>query len=389
MTTHAPERLSGARRAAHNLRRGRGAPSPLWPALALTFANSLGSAVAATGVYFVAERRYGWTERDNLLLALLYGVTYFLGAAGSGGVLRLAERRSGLLTPRRLFMLISVLMGLVAFLPAALEEPWTLWVFMGVYSPLSGVMWPLVEAYLASGRAGARLRSAMGQFNIAWASAIVGGLWMIAPLIEHAPLMTLSALGVIHLAGLALIALLPARPGAHAELTLPPGTAAPDDADPRRARRLLTAFRILLFFAFILMSALSPRLPDRLRSLGVGADWRTPLVSVWAITRLALFILLERWHGWHGRWRTAIWSGGALAIGFLLAAFAPSIAFTTIGLALFGIGFGGAYTAALYYAMFVGNAEVDAGGKHEAIIGLGYTLGPLIALALHALLGAS
>jgi hypothetical protein len=29
----------------------------------------------------------------------------------------------------------------------------------------------------------------------------------------------------------------------------------------------------------------------------------------------------------------------------------------------------------------VGNAEVDAGGKHEAMIGVGYTLGPLCAIA--------
>jgi hypothetical protein len=34
------------------------------------------------------------------------------------------------------------------------------------------------------------------------------------------------------------------------------------------------------------------------------------------------------------------------------------------------------YTGALYYAMEVGQADVDAGGAHEALIGLGYALGP-------------
>jgi hypothetical protein len=34
----------------------------------------------------------------------------------------------------------------------------------------------------------------------------------------------------------------------------------------------------------------------------------------------------------------------------------------------------------LYYAMAVGSAEVDAGGKHEAVIGLGYTAGPMLGL---------
>jgi hypothetical protein len=38
------------------------------------------------------------------------------------------------------------------------------------------------------------------------------------------------------------------------------------------------------------------------------------------------------------------------------------------------------YSAALYYAMEVGQAEVEAGGKHEALIGLGYTGGPACGL---------
>lgn len=374
MTTQAPPRLSGALRAAH-------APPALWPALTLTFANSLGSAVAGSGVYFVAESRFGWSERENLLLAIVYGVTYTLGAFGSGALIRLAERRSNALTPRALFVVITLLMAAAAFLPPLVGRSWSLWVFQGVYAPLSGVMWPLVEAYLASGRSGARLRNAMGRFNIAWASAIVACLWLIAPLIERAPLMTLAALGAIHVAGLVLIVRLPVRPGAHGEATVADGI-----DDPLRARRLLSTFRVLLFLSFVLFAALSPRLPDRLRELSVATDWRTPLASVWATTRVLVFVLMERWHGWHGRWRTVVWSSGALFTGFGLAMFAPSLALTTVGLALFGVGFGGAYTAALYYAMLVGNADVDAGGKHEGIIGLGYTLGPVIALGAHWLL---
>jgi hypothetical protein len=36
------------------------------------------------------------------------------------------------------------------------------------------------------------------------------------------------------------------------------------------------------------------------------------------------------------------------------------------------------YYAALYYALAVGHAEVDAGGNFEALIGLGYCVGPLL-----------
>jgi hypothetical protein len=38
------------------------------------------------------------------------------------------------------------------------------------------------------------------------------------------------------------------------------------------------------------------------------------------------------------------------------------------------------YAGAFYYAMAVGAAEVEAGGKHEALIGAGYCLGPVCGL---------
>ena len=50
------------------------------------------------------------------------------------------------------------------------------------------------------------------------------------------------------------------------------------------------------------------------------------------------------------------------------------------GLALFGLGLSLIYSAAIYYALEVGQAEVRAGGTHEALIGAGYTLGPLLGL---------
>ena len=36
------------------------------------------------------------------------------------------------------------------------------------------------------------------------------------------------------------------------------------------------------------------------------------------------------------------------------------------------------YAGAIYYAMEVGAAEVEAGGMHEALIGVGYTGGPML-----------
>ena len=51
-----------------------------------------------------------------------------------------------------------------------------------------------------------------------------------------------------------------------------------------------------------------------------------------------------------------------------------------VGVACLGTGLGIIYYAALYYAMAVGRAAVEAGGVHEGLIGAGYTCGPLAGL---------
>lgn len=353
---------------------------PLWPALGLTWLCSLGSSVSASGVFFVATERFGFTPTQNLVLALLYGVTYIFGAGSCGWVLRRLAGPGRALTPRRLLGLVMVLMATPSVLPIATQAPWAIWVFVGVYSPLGGWLWPLVESYVASGRSGEGLRQAVGRFNIAWASAVAIGLWLMAPLVKPWPLWVIAALCVVHLACLPLVARLGERPRAHGEATVDDGI-----DDRSLARRLLLVFRGLLVTSFILFSALTPLLPDRLRSLDVAVTWQTPLTSIWMVCRLGVFGFMERWHGWHGRWRTALWSGLSLALGFVLAITATSLTSMIAGLVLFGIGFGGSYCAALYYAMAVGSSDVEAGGKHEAIIGVGYTIGPLAALAARAL----
>jgi hypothetical protein len=52
---------------------------------------------------------------------------------------------------------------------------------------------------------------------------------------------------------------------------------------------------------------------------------------------------------------------------------------------VFGACSGLLYTAALYYALWLKNAAVEAGGAHEGLIGLGFVLGPLAGIVAQAL----
>jgi MFS family permease len=144
--------------------------------------------------------------------------------------------------------------------------------------------------------------------------------------------------------------------------------------------RLLTVFRLLLPMSYMLMYALTPLIPSLLGRLEIAPQHKTLVFSVFLGARVVSFGFFGWWSGWHGRWRTPVWTTAVALTGFTLTLLAPNLATACVGLALFGFGLGGIYTGALYYVMEVGASEVEAGGSHEALIGGGYTLGPLIGL---------
>jgi hypothetical protein len=240
----------------------------------------------------------------------------------------------------------------------------------------------VVESYHRGGPRGAPLRSALGRFNITWASALVLGLVAIGPTAKaHAPQL-IATLGVIHFGSLVLLLPMGREPGEHFHEHHEP--------HPVIYTQLLTTFRVLLPTSYAVLTALNPYLPRLLGRVGFEESWRAPLAATWTAARVCTFLVMERWHGWQGRWKPAVFGVGALLGGFGVAVMSPAFGSAAkpaviAGLFLFGTGMATIYTAALYYALEVGRAEVDAGGTHEALIGLGYSLGPACGLAATAL----
>ena len=356
-------------------------PAPLGPVLALAWLNSLGTGAVTIGVFFIADEQYGFSPARNALFGLLLGAVYIPGALGVGPGVRALARRASAVSSR------AALAGLMALLAAACAIPlvspaeWTIWAFSLLYIPLTGAVWPLVESYISGGRRGESLRRAAGAFNFAWASAIPVAFWGMGPLLEQRPLLVIALLGAVHLFCVPVALMVPPEPGRHLE--------ARSEPHPEVYERLLATFRRLLVLSYILMATIAPVMPWKLEGLGVRLAWQTALVSVWQTSQIAMFVMMRHWHGWHGRQRTPVWAAAALVAGFVLVIAAPSVLAIAIGLALFGVGLGGIYAGAFYYAMEVGDAEVDAGGKHEALIGLGRTIGPGAALAAWMIVDAT
>lgn len=369
------------------------APTALRPVLLFSFLNSISTGLLTSGVFFVTASAFRFSAVENLSLGLLIGVTYVLGARFAGPVQRFVAR----LLPRsssrgRLAVLLLPMAGICALAASiAANDPeapqwkrWALWLAVTAYSPMSGMLWPMVESFVSGGRSGSKLLSAIGHWNVVWSSALVVAYWGMSPLLErHAPALLLL-LALVHLASAISLIRFEPEPAPHLE--------GEHEPHPPSFAQLLVVFRYLLPVAYLCSSALGPVLPAMMRSIGVREAWQPMLASSWLLPRALMFFALHRWGGWHGRWGMPIAGIVLLAVGFGGAVLSPLLgrteaAWTAMGCGLFVFGTGMAvvYAGAIYYAMEVGRAHIDAGGTHESLIGLGYAGGPALGLLATAL----
>ncbi len=350
--------------------------------LGVTFLASVGTGAITNGIYFLTESALGYGRVLNYALALAVGLAYIAGAAGIGPLLRRLPGRLG--STRRMAATLLMVLGCFCFLPiiaagstAQTPPAWAIWVTAGSFGLLTGCLWPIVEAYISGGRRDADLRSAIGLFNIVWATAVIGSMWLIAPYVARTPLMVFFWVGIVHFVSALLLVPLPKEPPKHLDDS-------PHKVEPSY-RVLLRVTRILLPASYLLIASLAPAIPVVLGRLGVEMTWKGPVFSIWLGARLGMFILLERWHGWHGRFWPPLAGGVGLIAGFAAAMLSPRVGdagmvLLIVALILFGFSTGLVYVAALYYGMEVGGARVDDGGHHESIIGLGYAGGPACGL---------
>lgn len=352
--------------------------APLSSLLVLSFLASIGTAVFWNGLSFITENDFSYTPAENFLLYLVTGLIYTAGALASGPLTRLFEQR---LSPRELLGRILLFNAVVCILPVVVTGSWSIWVVACVVSVAAAMQWPIVESFLSSGRHGREMRFAMGWWNIAWTGAMACTLIAMAPLMggDDAGGGGIARWAIVGVAACNLLALLalrkfPPSPGEHDETTAATEVTA-------EYPHLLRSAQILLPLSYVLVGTISPLIPYVLEQLEVNDSLKTPATATWMITRVIAIAVMWRLPFWHGRWGALLLGGAGLAVGFVMIIIAPNAAVLLAGLAIFGCAQGLVYFAALYYAMTVGRAAVDAGGMHEGLIGLGYAIGPALGLA--------
>jgi hypothetical protein len=349
--------------------------------LALTFFCSIATGVFWHAVSFIAKHRYGFDQTRNLTMYAMMGATYIVFAYKAGAVTRMLRQ---VMTPRTMVVCLLVVQALACIGPVAFAGEWTIWLAFGVSTVCLALIWPLIESYIGAGRHGPAMRSSVGWFNMIWMPAVALPLLLMPPLLERHGEWVLAAQAAVYLAAIVPLWWFAPRPGFH-----DPETAT--QHVPAEYRLLLRCARVLLPVSYVLMAAIAPILPYRFEAIRdhqaaleqapMSVEAETPVAATWMVVRFLAVVVMWRLGFWHGRWGTLLLATIAMTIGFALVVLAMSIPVMMTGFAIFGAGLGMVYYAALYYALAVGHAEVDAGGTHEALIGIGYTVGPLAGLA--------
>ncbi|MCX5654952.1 MAG: MFS transporter [Planctomycetota bacterium] len=355
---------------------------PLGRLLVITFIESFATTLIERGVYFYSHDRLGFTDGENLGLALGFGAAYALGALASHRIShRMSEKR----------LLVATLIAQFAgFATLFFSAGATLLVAMNtVLGCINGLKWPVIESYVNAGRTPAAQARAVGLFNISWAPAVAVALVLAGPLIGWWSPSLFAAAGLLNLVSLALVRPLERRPG-HLAFDHPER---PVPASMERFRSLLAASRWSMLGSYSLMWVLAALLPRVYADLDIDVTAATALSAVLDGVRTASFLGLGLWVGWHNRRWTQVVVIFGLPLGFFLTLFGPNIAAALggggglglatvlVGEVVFGVVAGTTYYAALYYAMVVKNAAVEAGGAHEGLIGAGFAIGPLAGLA--------
>lgn len=336
----------------------------------LTFVQSLATVLLERGLYFYTDEILDFSEAENLGLALMFGVCYAGGAMVSHRVTKQRGERPTL-------QAVLIGLGMLNLTVALMPSPVIVWAGFAGIGVLIGMKWPIIESYVTAGATPDRTLKVIGRFNMAWSSAMPLGLALTGLMIEWlSPTSFIMLAAVIYLGTLPVLLKLPWVP-VHLAHDHPER---PDPVRLRRYRALMVSSRWSLLGTCAMMFLLVPLMPSLFDRLGHGVLWSPALSSVVDLCRFLAFVGLGIWTFWRGRSLPLAVSAVGIPIGFLMVLFAPTTAVALGGEAVFGFCAGQVYFAALYHAMVLENASVEAGGHHEALIGSGFALGPAIGL---------
>ena len=342
----------------------------------LTAVNTLATSYYFNYLFFFLRDRFGFGDRENLWMSALHGGIYIFSAWQCG---KFAERQGFHLSLKIGFAGLFACMLVNAVAPTVAGTVFTL----AAYSVVLLFIWPAMEALVTHNEPPSRVPHMIGLYNGVWSAAGAIAYFTGGPLYDWLGAWAIFGLPAIAFAlQFAFVIWMDRGPAALAEGAAHELSSAPlPGTRPPFAPVFLRLAWLANPLSYVAIYTLLAVMPGIAGKLQLSATEVGLFCALWMFARMAAFIVLWQWTGWHYHFE---WLAGAYAVlAVTFAAILMSESLWIIGLAQIGFGFsvGLIYYSSLFYSMDVGDARAEHGGLHEAAIGAGIFAGPAIGAA--------
>jgi len=345
--------------------------------------NSFAVVIYFNYLYFYFRDTFGFHDRQNLELAAFLGLTYIFASLWAGKV----ARQIGYFKSLKIGFAVMVA-GLLA--GSQLHSVAGAVVAACVVNCGMCFIWPVLEALVSEGETPDHIPHAVGIYNITWAITNAAAFFLGGMLIEklgyqsifYVPIgfMLLQLAMVfwlekIHPKNLRAANLSPSPPfhGEEEEKRTWPDAGRPASAQVKNFQRMAWLANPFAYIAINTLLAVLPGIAHRFDLTPMFAGFAC---SLWCFVRVAAFVVLWQWHGWHYRFRWLVTAYVLMVISFAVILVVPSLAVMLAAQVVFGATVGLMYYSSLFYAMDAHDSSSEHGGIHEAAIGLGNCIGP-------------
>ncbi len=327
-------------------------------------------------IFFLFRDWHGFGDPGNLAVAALMGLVIAL-ASWQGG--RLAQRR-GLIRTMNFGlwgMIVALLIGACfRALPIQLAV-------LVIWSASQFVVWPALEALVTDGVNGRRRAHLVGIYSVVWAACSATAYFFGGGIFERlGPSSIFWLPPAIHLLQIVILHRFARASSATVAETIE-SIEASEELETSSQHPEGWAFQRMAWFAnpFACVAAftLLAMIPELASRMGLSTTTAGLFCSIWFFARLAAFVVMWKWPGWHYRFPWLLISYLLLMAGFATILTASDLTWLAVGQVAFGLSVGSLYYASLFYSMDVGEARAEQGGIHEAMMGAGNFVGPGVA----------
>lgn len=344
---------------------------------------TIGGTLMSVGIFFYMEYRYGWRMPQNFMLAAAQGVVYVPGALLAGP---LAKRYGGRRVVGAVYLVLLALTAvawLLARQSGALSAAGVVAALLA-YTFAIGISWPILEGLVASGGPPGQIARRIGVYNIIWPAGGALAIAVEGTILDHWIGGLFLIPGLLHLLSLLILLLMSTSVG-FPEIASEASSAPHAEPGLLRKRKLaLWLSRIALPAAYTVIYGLMPMMPSLPTVRSLPVTLQTLVASVWLMTRWLAFLILALGTWWHTRPRTLVWAAAVMLIAFFGMTIRPTqgaspgidLASMIVWQAALGLAIGTIYAGSLYFGMVLSDGSTEHGGYHEALIGLGWFLGP-------------